>query len=142
MTSPSLSMTSTLHGGIGISKFCALIVAKVMISSPVSSGFDAGRMGGDLRLEQFSGAGDALNVIGVGVRGDQHLAGGQVEIHLANQLDDLVDGVEIADVDQQEFAAAIDEIDIDAQPAAGLVVHLDDVRKEILPWQHEGDPER
>ena len=94
---------------------------------------DAQRMGGDLGLEQFPGPGQALDVVGVGMRGDHHLAGGQVEVHLADQLDDFVDGFEIADVDQDELAAAVDEIDVDAQPPAGLVVHLDDVREEIFP---------
>jgi len=36
-------------------------------------------MRGDLRLEEIARAGDALNVIGVGVGGDDHLAGGEVE---------------------------------------------------------------
>ena len=106
-----------LDGGVG------------QISSPRLQRLDALGVGGDLGLEQFLGAGDALDVVGVGVRGDDHLAGGQVEVHLADQLDDLVDGVEIADVDEQEFAAAVDEVDVDAQAAAGLVVHLDDVRE-------------
>ena len=94
-------------------------------------------MGGDLRLEQLLGPGHALDVIGVGVRGDDHLAVGQVEIHPANQIDDLVGRFQIADVDQQELAAAVDEIDVDAQPPAGLVVHLDDVREQVLPGQHD-----
>ena len=101
---------------------------------------DAERMGGHLGLEQFLGAGEALDVVGVGVRGDDHLAGGQVEIHLPDQLDDLVDRVEVADVDEQELAAAVDEIDVDAQAPAGLVVHLDDVGEEILPRQHDRRP--
>ena len=45
--------------------------------------------------------------------------------------------VEVADVDEQEFAAAVDEIDIDSQASAGLVVHLDHVREEIFPRQHD-----
>jgi hypothetical protein len=36
ITSPSLSSWSILHGGIGMWIFCALIVAYVRISSPVS----------------------------------------------------------------------------------------------------------
>ncbi len=68
--------------------------------------------------------------------GDDHLAGGQVEVHLADQLDDLPDGILVADVDEQELGAAINEIDVDTQPSAGLVVHLDDVGKQILPRQH------
>ncbi len=103
-----------------------------MISSPRLQRLDAERMGGHLGLEQLAGAGHALDVIGVGVRGDDHLAGGQVEVHLADQLDDLVDGVQVADVDEQELAAAVDEVDVDAQAAAGLVVHLDDAGKRYF----------
>ena len=84
-------------------------------------------MGGHLGLEHFLGAGQSLDMIGVGVRGDDHLAGGQIEIHLPDQFDDFLDRIEIADVDEQELAAAVDEINVDAQAPAGLVVHLDDV---------------
>src|SRR5262249_59416810 len=80
----------------------------------------------------------ALNVVGVGVRGDDHLAGGQVEVHGADEVDDLREGVEPADVDEQELGAAVDEIDVDPQAPAGLVVQLDHVRKEVLPLAHDG----
>src|SRR5579884_2532307 len=94
-------------------------------------------MGSHLGFEDFLSAGEALDVIGVGVRGDNHLAGGQVEIHLANQLDDFVDGIEVADVDEKKLVAAIEKIDVDAQAPAGLVVHLDDSGEEVLPRQHD-----
>jgi hypothetical protein len=68
---------------------------------------------------------------------DDHFAGGQVEIHQPDQLDNLRNGVQVADIDEQEFAAAVDKLDIDPQPAAGLVVHLNDVRKKVLPLQHD-----
>ena len=143
ITSPSLSSTSTLQRGIGMSKFWALIVAKVRISSPVSIGSTDLRMGGDLGLEQLAGVGRSLDVVGVGVRGDEHLAGGQVEIHLPDQLDDLVDACRDSRCrSSSELAAAVDEIDVDAQAPAGLVVHLDDVGKEIFPGQHGGRLER
>jgi len=73
MRSPSLSFTSILQGVIGSSTFCALIVAKVMISSPVSIGATLDGWAADLCFKQFFDAGESLNVIGVGVRGDHHL---------------------------------------------------------------------
>jgi len=75
-------------------------------------------------------------VVRVGVGGDDHLAGGQIEVHLANQLDDFIHRLDVADVDEDELAAAIDQIDIDPQAAASLVVHLDDMRKQILSGKH------
>ena len=99
-------------------------------------------MGRDFRLQQLTGPGGALNMVGVGVRGDQHLARRQIEIHLPDQLDDFFHGVEIADVDQQKLAAAVDEIHVYSQPSPGLVVHFDDMGKEIFPLQHDSDPRR
>ena len=86
-------------------------------------------MSGHRRLKQFAGAGQALDVVGIGVSGDDHLACRQVEIHAANELDDFIDGVKIADIDKHPFAAAVDQVDIDPQTATGLVVHLDDMGK-------------
>ena len=77
-------------------------------------------MRGDFRLHQLLGAGNSLNMIGVSVGGDQHLASGQIEVHLANQIDNLVDGVKIADVDQEKLAAAVDQVDVDPEPPTGL----------------------
>src|SRR5262249_26434016 len=67
---------------------------------------------------------------------DQHLAARQVEVHLPDQLDDLADGVLEADVDEQPFAAAVDQEDVDAEPPPGLVVHLDDVGEQVFPLAH------
>src|SRR5207249_12139716 len=99
---------------------------------------DGQRVGAHRRLEQFAGAGQALDVVGVGVRGDDHLAGRQAEVHAADQVDDLVHGVEVADVDEQPFAAAVDEVEVDAQAAAGLVVHLDDAGEQVFASEHGG----
>src|SRR5262249_26166842 len=69
----------------------------------------------------------------------------QAEVHLADQLDNVVDGLLEADVDEGVVAiAAVDQVDVDAEPAAGLVIQLDDVGKEVLPAQHgsvRGGPE-
>src|SRR5579884_452030 len=101
---------------------------------------DTERMSGHLGLEDLLGTGQSLDVIGVGVRGDNHLAGRQVEVHAANQLDDFLHGIDIADVDEQKLVAAVEEIDVDAQAAAGLVIHLNDSGKQILSRQHDCDP--
>ena len=63
-------------------------------------GGDAERVGRHPGPEQLLGPGDPLDVVGVGVGGDDHLAGGQVEVHLADQVDNLVRGVKKSDVDQ------------------------------------------
>src|SRR5262249_40776600 len=88
--------------------------------------FDALRMRGHLGLEQLLGAGNPLNVVGIRVRGHNHLARGQVEIHAPNQFNDFVHSFKKTDIDQNEFASAVDEIDIDSEPPTGLVIHLDD----------------
>src|SRR5262249_34189918 len=90
----------------------------------------------DLRFEQLLGAGQPLHVVGVGVRGDDHFASGQVEVHLPDQLDDLLNGVLKADVDEEEFLATVDQVDVDSHAAPGLVVHFNDVRNEVLPLAH------
>ena len=40
--------------------------------------------------------------------------------------------VKVADVDKNEFGAAVDEIDVHAQAPAGLVVHFDHVGEQIF----------
>src|SRR5208283_343400 len=78
----------------------------------------------------------ALDVVGVGVGGNDHLARGQVKIHLADEFHDLVNRFQVADVDEQEFAAAVDQVNVDPEPAAGLVVHLDDVGEKVFAREH------
>ena len=56
---------------------------------PFLDGGDALGVGGDLALEDFTGARQPLGVIDVGVGGDDQLARGQAEIHLADQLEDV-----------------------------------------------------
>src|SRR5262249_15657650 len=58
------------------------------------------------------------------------------EIELADQLHDLVDGFVEADVDQQPFGSIEDQVDVAAEPLARLVIHLDDVRKDRFPLEH------
>src|SRR5262245_7706618 len=94
-------------------------------------------MGGDGRFEQFLSPGDALDMIRVRVRGDDHLARGQVKVHATDDVDDLFDGFKIADVDEEELAAAVDQVHIDAEASPGLIVHLDDMREQILPLEHD-----
>ena len=44
----------------------------------------------------------------------------------ADQLEDLGQLVEESDVDEGELGAAVDQVDVHAQPPASLHVHLDD----------------
>ena len=80
--------------------------------------------------------GKALDVVDVGMRRNQALAVGQGKIELADQLDDRLDGVFEPDVDQHPIRTVVDQVDVAAQPLAGLVVHLDDMRKNGLPCEH------
>src|SRR5262249_45237741 len=97
---------------------------------------DAKRMGSHFRLEQFLRPSGALDMIRIGMRRDNHLARRQAEVHLADQFDNFFDRVNKADVNKDELVASIDEINIHTKPAAGLVVHFDDIRKDVLPFQH------
>ena len=140
MLSPSLSLQVDLarrHGDLDVLGLDGGVGQDLVAAF---DGLDALGMGRHPGFEHVPGPGQALDVIDVGMGGDDHLARGQVEVHLADQLDDLVDRFQQADVDENELGAAVDEVDVDPEPPAGLVVHLDDVRKEIFPSQHVGDP--
>src|SRR5262249_20235034 len=105
-------------------------------------GGDAKRMRGDPGPQQLLGPGRALDMVGVRVGGNQHLALRQTKVHLADKVDDLFHGVEVANIDEKELGAAVDQVDVDAQAATGLVVQLDDVRKEIFALFHGVIPPR
>ena len=120
--------------------FWAAISAKVLMRSPVASGSAARRWPATLVLSSCVDLGQALNVVDVGVRGDQRLAVRQRKVELANQLDDLVDRLFVADVDQQPFGPVVDQVDVAAQPLTGLVVDFDDVREDRLPLDHRSRP--
>ena len=64
-------------------------------------------MAGDVGLENLFGFGQPLNVIDVGVRGDQGLAFTEREIKLANEIDHIVDGVFVADVEQRPLLVIV-----------------------------------
>ena len=65
-----------------------------------------------------------------------HLAVGQAEVHLADQLEDFGELVEEADVDQRVLRAAVDEVNIHPKSASGLDIELDDARKDITTFDH------
>src|SRR5205823_4992631 len=93
-------------------------------------------MCGGLGLHELASPREALDVVCIGMSGNDHFAGGQVEVHAANQIDDFIHSFQVADVDEEKFAAAVDEVDIHSQAPPGLVVHFDDVRKQVLPRKH------
>ena len=101
------------------------------------------RMAGDRRLEQLLRLGEALDVVDVGVRGDQRHALREREIELADDLQALVDRVFVADVDQRPVVVVVvDQIDAAADPPPGLMIQLDDVREQGLTLEHGEAGER
>ena len=97
---------------------------------------DALGVRGDLALEDLAGPGQALGVVGVGVGGQDHLAGREAEVHLADQLEHVGQLVEEADVDQRVLGAAVDQVDVHPQPAPGLDVHLDHAGENVVTFDH------
>ncbi len=94
-------------------------------------------MARDCRLQRLLEMGEALDVIHVGVRGDDRLAVGKREIELPDQLEDFVGRVLKAHVDENPLRRVEDQIHVAPQPLAGLVIDLDHMGKDGLPRKHE-----
>jgi hypothetical protein len=90
----------------------------------------------DGRLQSLFEMREALNVIDIGVSGDNCLAIGEGKIELPDQLENLIGRLLKANVDQNPFCPVEDQIHIAPEPLAGLVIDLDDVRKDGLARQH------
>jgi hypothetical protein len=88
------------------------------------------------RLQDCLRLGQTLDVVHVGVGGDQRPALGEGEIELPDQLHDLVDVLLEPDVDQGPVPVVVDEIDVAADAPPGLVVHFDHAGKEGPPFEH------
>src|SRR5262245_48358899 len=102
---------------------------------------DAQRVGEHLGLEPRLGSLEALDVVRVCVGGDDRFALGQAEVHLPDQLDDIVHRFLEPDIDEDVVAVpAVEQVDVDPEPPAGLVVQLDDTGKEVLPALHGTGP--
>ena len=93
-------------------------------------------MGRGLRLEPLAGLRQRLDVVGVGVRGDQELALREREVERADEFDHLVERVLLADVDERPLGAAVDEVDVHPERPAGLEVQLDHAGEQVLPLDH------
>ena len=107
---------------------------------PSSSGLAASGWQVTVVLSSLLRLGEALDVVDVGVRGDQRLALREREVELPDDLEALVDRVFVADVDQGPAAVVVvDQVDGAADPPPGLMVQLDDVREEGLTLEHGGD---
>ena len=88
------------------------------------------RMTHRLRLRQkVLGQFQSLDMIGVGVSNDQIFALRQRKIELADQIDDFAGRIFVANIDQQPFAAVMDQIHAAPQAPTRLVVHLDHMGK-------------
>ena len=90
----------------------------------------------DVGLQRLLDFRQSLNVIDIGVRGDDRFAVRQRKIELADQIDNFVDRFLKADVDQHPFVLVEHQIDVAPQPLPGLVVHFDHVRKNRLALEH------
>ena len=116
--------------------FWASISANVLILSPVAKARPPADGRSTVVLSNLLELGQALDVIDVGMRGDDRFAIRQRKIELADHFHDFIDGFIEADVDQQPFGLVVHQIDVATQPLARLIVHLDDVRKDRLPLEH------
>jgi crotonobetainyl-CoA:carnitine CoA-transferase CaiB-like acyl-CoA transferase len=82
-----------------------------------------------------------LDMIHIGMRGDQRFAPRQGEVQLADQLDDLLDRIFVTDIDQNPLVAVEDQVHIAAQNMSRLVIYLDHVRKNGATLKHRGTRE-
>ena len=88
------------------------------------------------RGEHFLRFFEPLDVIDVGVRGDEVFAVSQGEVHLADHVDDFGHGVLVADIDQHPVGFGEHQINAASQAAPRLDVHFDDVGEDLTPGQH------
>lgn len=78
-------------------------------------------------LEQLFGFREALDMVDVGVGGNECLAVGEGEVEHSDRLDDFVDDFLVANVDQNPLVLVIDEVDVATEHATQLVVDFDNV---------------
>ncbi len=98
--------------------------------------FGGERMGGDRGFENLFGFGEALDVVDVGVRGDERLAFAKRKVEFADEVDDVVDGVFVADVEEGPCVVVVDQVGAAGDAAARLMVEFDDVGEEGSPLEH------
>jgi len=79
--------------------------------------------------EQLLGQLEPLNMVGVRMRDDQVFALGKRKIELADQFDNFSGRIFISDVDQQPLIAVEHQVHAASEPAPGLVIHFNDMRK-------------
>ena len=104
-----------------------------MSLSPVFERLGGERVSSDRCLEKLLGLGEALDVVDIGVRGDQRDALREREIKLPNDLEAVVDCVFVADVDERPIVVVVvDQIDAATDPPPGLMIQLNDMRKQRL----------
>lgn len=93
-------------------------------------------MSRDSGLEQLLGFGETLNVVDVGVGGDECLAVREGEVEHADGLYDFVDDFLVANVDQNPLVLVIDEVDVAPENATQLVIDFDDVWENGFALKH------
>ena len=76
-------------------------------------------------------------MIDVSVRGDQRFAFAERKIELANEIDHVVHGVFVADVEEGPLLVVVDQVRAAGNPPPRLVVEFDNVREEGSPFEHK-----
>ncbi len=94
------------------------------------------RMGRDIGAQKLLGLRQPLNVVDVGVGGDERFALRKREVELADQLHNLVHCLVIADVDQQPLLGVVNHVNITSQHLPRLKIRLDHMRENGLANEH------
>ena len=75
-------------------------------------------------------------MIDIGMCGDQASALRDGEIHLPDHLNDLIDGLFVANVDEPPVAIVVHEINVAAHAPPGLMVHLNHAWENRASFEH------
>ena len=107
---------------------------------PVAFGQQPGCIGVSAGLrtgQQFGRTPESLHVVDIGVSCDQVPTLGQRKIQASDDLDDLLNRILVADVDQSPFGTVVDQVDATSQSPSRLIVHLDHAGKQLDPFDHQ-----
>ena len=126
-----------LHGGHFHVDILSVDLGKRLDEVSLGQRFGRQAMAADGRLQGLLEMGQALDVIDVGVGGNDRLAIRKWEIKLPDQFENLIGRVLKADIHQQPLGRIVDQIHIAPQPLAGLVIDLDHMGKNGFTKQHD-----
>lgn len=92
----------------------------------------------DGRLQNLLGFRQSLDVVDVGVSGDQRFATRERKVQSANDFDEVIDGLFVTNVDQDPFIGIMDQVDVAPKHFTGLEVQLDHAGKQGFSCEHIG----